>query len=443
MSDMMPTRPPMYGSPWAAPDPAHRHADVPLHPPGGGGGAGRGPVRRVLSAALVLVLGLVLGLGGAAIIDRGRTTGQSTPATTVPARPTSRATTPPATVSPNTTAPDTVSPNTTTPDTGSPGATTPATTPDTTAGRPVTSSVESLSVGVVDINTVLSYQQEQAAGTGMVLSADGKILTNNHVVDGATSISITVVSTGKSYKATVVGTDPSHDVAVIQAQGASGLTPARFGDSSSVAVGDAVTAVGNAGGDGGEPTVAPGNVTALGQEITASDRDGSNPEQLKNLIQVDANLQPGESGGPLYDDQGNVIGMDTAGGSTRSFRGAAGEGYAIAINDAVAIAKQIEAGNDTDTITLGTPGFLGVSVQNNDGGGALVTEVVSGTPADKIGLQAGDVLTNIDGKTIDTVDAVSAALESHHGGDKVPVTWTDADGKTHTETATLADGPAN
>jgi S1-C subfamily serine protease len=269
------------------------------------------------------------------------------------------------------------------------------------------------------------------------------VLTNNHVVEGSTSISVTVVSTGKTYKASVVGTDPSHDVALIKMENASGLTPINLGDSSTVKVGDAVTAIGNAGGDGGEPTVAPGEVVALAQQITASDRDGSNPEQLTNLIQVNANLQAGESGGPLYNATGAVIGMDTAGGATRSFRSTSGEGYAIPIDDAMAVVKQIEAGSDTDTITLGTPGFLGVSVADNNGSGALVTDVVGGTPADEIGLQPGDVLTNIDGHAIDNVQAVSTVLGNHHGGDKVSVTWTDASGASHKETATLVGGRAN
>jgi S1-C subfamily serine protease len=372
----------------------------------------------------VLVLGLVLGLGGAAIIDRGRQSGRATPATTAPA-------TTPSSPSDNTPA--------TTPDTSPPAAST----PDTTTGGRTTSSRASLSIGVVDIDTVLAFEQAEAAGTGMVLTADGEVLTNNHVVQGATTISATVVSTGKTYKATVVGTDPSHDVAVIKLQDASGLTPINLGDSSSVAVGDAVTAVGNAGGRGGQPTVASGHVVALDQEITATDRDGSHPEELTGLIQVDANLQPGESGGPLYDSQGKVIGIDTAGGATRSFRAATGEGYAIPINDALAVARQIEAGQASDTITIGLPGFLGVTLTPDENGSALVGGVESGLPAEQIGLQAGDVLTNIDGKTITKADDVSVALHGHHGGDKVSVSWTDSAGRTHKATATLVEGPAN
>jgi S1-C subfamily serine protease len=430
MSDMMPTRPPTFGSPWAAPDPAHRHFGDTAGPPPPPGRRGPGPLQRALAAVVVLVLGLVLGLGGAAIIDHGRNSGRATTATTIPSAPA--------------TAPDTVTPGTDTPGTASPATTAPAaSSPDTTTGGQTTSSRASLSVGVVDIDTVLEYQQAAAAGTGMVLTADGEVLTNNHVVQGATSISATVVSTGKTYNATVVGTDPSHDVAVIKLEDASGLTPANLGDSSSVGVGDAVTAVGNAGGRGGQPTVASGHVVALGQEITASDRDGSNPEQLTNLIQVDANLQPGESGGPLYNDHGAVIGIDTAGGTTRSFRSATGEGYAIPINDALTVARQIESGVENDTITIGLPGFLGIGLAPDANDNAIIGSVESGLPAEKIGLQAGDTLTNIDGKPITKSEDVKTALHGHHGGDKVSVSWTDAAGGTHKATATLVAGPAN
>jgi S1-C subfamily serine protease len=213
----------------------------------------------------VLVLGLVLGLGGAAIIDHGRNSGGAAPATTLPAR------------RPATTAPPATSPATTpdTPDT--PDTTAPASTPDTTTGGRNTSRTASLSVGVVDINTVLAYDRAEAAGTGMIITADGEVLTNNHVVEGSTSISVTVVSTGKTYKASVVGTDPSHDVALIKMENASGLTPINMGDSTTVQVGDAVTAVGNAGGTG---TLSAGTaqITGLDASVTAGSEDGTDPE---------------------------------------------------------------------------------------------------------------------------------------------------------------------
>jgi S1-C subfamily serine protease len=167
-------------------------------------------------------------------------------------------------------------------------------------------------VGVVNVDTVLKYQGARAAGTGMILNAGGEVLTNNHVVDGATSISVSVVSTGRTYTATVVGTDPADDVAVIQLQHASGLQTAKLGDSSTVAVGEAVTGVGNAGGTG-TLTQAAGTVQALNQSLTATDDNGQNAEQLTGMIESNAPIQAGDSGGPLYNSHGEIIGIDTAG----------------------------------------------------------------------------------------------------------------------------------
>ena len=222
--------------------------------------------------------------------------------------------------------------------------------------------------GVVDVTTNLGYQNAAAAGTGMVLTSNGEILTNNHVVHGATTIKVTVVTTGKTFTAHVVGTDPTDDVAVIQAENASGLSTIPLGNSSSVQVGDAVVAIGNAGGTGGAPSVVTGSVTNLNQTITASDENGSNSEQLHGLIQVDAPIVAGDSGGPLASSSGKVIGMDTAASSTQaSFSdGSAGsQGYAIPINNALAIAKKIESGQASSTIHIGLPGFLGVEVADN------------------------------------------------------------------------------
>ena len=170
---------------------------------------------------------------------------------------------------------------------------------------------------LVDVNSTFGYQGAQGAGTGVVLSSTGEILTNNHVIDGATKISVTDVGNGKTYDATVVGYDASHDVAVLQLHGASGLQTAKLGDSAAAAVGDPVVAIGNAGGTGGTPTSAGGSITALGQSITASDELGGTSEQLSGLIQVNANVQAGDSGGSLVNSAGQVIGIDTS-----RFRGA-------------------------------------------------------------------------------------------------------------------------
>jgi S1-C subfamily serine protease len=291
-------------------------------------------------------------------------------------------------------------------------------------------------VGVVDIDTVLQYQDAQAAGTGMVLSSDGEILTNNHVVAGATSISVTVVSTGTTYTAVVVGTDPTDDVAVLRLQRASGLQTVSL-STAAAQVGQSVTAVGNAGGTGGTPTAAAGQVTAVSRTITASDETGSSSEQLTGLIETDANVQSGDSGGPLYDSAGAVIGMDTAASS-----GGTPDGYAIPIATAVSIARQIEAGVDTGTIHSGYPAFLGVSVQDGDGG-ALVAGVAAGSAADDAGIAAGDTVTAVGGHPVTSADGLGTALESYSPGSRVPIAWTDASGTGRSATVVLGTGPAD
>src|SRR5882757_4996946 len=338
--------------------------------------------------------------------------------------------------------------------------------PAQAADTSTTSATTAQQVGVVDINTVLSYQGAEAAGTGMVLTSSGEVLTNNHVVEGATSIKVTIVTTGATYTAKVVGTDPTDDVAVIQLQNASGLQTAKIGDSSDVKAGDAVTAVGNAGGTGGTPSAAKGSVTATGQTLTASDENGSNVETLTGMIEINANVVAGDSGGPLYDADGNVIGMDTAAStSSPSYGGGANPGggansggansggansgtgattvaYAIPIDKATSIADQIESGHETSTIHIGYPAFLGVSLQDSFNG-SVVAAVGANTPAAQAGLQAGDVITSVDGKAITSASSLSTVISGHNPGDKVKVAWTDTAGQSHTATITLATGPAD
>ena len=167
----------------------------------------------------------------------------------------------------------------------------------------------------------MAIQDATAKGTGIVLTSNGEILTNNHVINGATSVSVTDIGNGKTYKATVVGYDESHDIAVLQLSGASGLTTATTGDSSTVNVGDSVVALGNAGGAGGTPSVAAGAVTALNQSITASDESSGSSEQLTGLIETNADIQAGDSGGPLVNSHGQVIGIDTAASTNYQFGG--------------------------------------------------------------------------------------------------------------------------
>ncbi|MDT4939824.1 MAG: hypothetical protein QOG80_3495 [Pseudonocardiales bacterium] len=296
------------------------------------------------------------------------------------------------------------------------------------------------SVGVVDIVTVLGYQNAKAAGTGMVVTPSGEIVTNNHVVEGATSISVTIVSTGQTYTATVVGTDPTDDVAVIQLANASGLATANFGSSSTVAVGAAVTGVGNAGGTGGTPSASTGSVVALNQTVTASDASGQNSETVTGLIESDAAIQAGDSGGPLYDAAGKVVGMDTAAATGRG--GATVAAYAIPITKALSIASTIESGQASSTIHIGATGFIGVSVSDTTGG-AGIAGVVAGGPAAKAGIVAGDTITAVNGTAVSSGTTLHNLLSSTKPGQQVSVSWTDASGAAHHATVTLVAGPAD
>lgn len=323
-----------------------------------------------------------------------------------------------------------------------------------TAALDTTTATDAQQQGVVLIDTVLGYQSAQAAGSGVVLTSDGLVVTNNHVVEGATEITVTIGTTGATYTAEVVGTDATADVAVLQLQGASGLATAALDDDDDLAVGDGVTAVGNAEG-GGVLLAADGSVTALDQAITTQAEGVSDGESLTGLIQVDADVVSGDSGGALLDDEGEVVGITTAASS-----GSADiTGFAIPIGDVLDVVTQIVAGQDTDTITLGYPAFLGVQLATGTattvpglGGtgtgatgtaGATVAGVVEDTPAAEAGLAAGDTVTAVDGTAVADADALSAALADHAPGDRVTLTWTATDGTTQTATVTLIAGPAD
>jgi S1-C subfamily serine protease len=315
----------------------------------------------------------------------------------------------------------------------------------------VSSIADRVDPGLVDIDTTLGYEEEEAAGTGIVLTSSGEILTNNHVIDGATSISVTDIGNGKTYTATVVGYDTTKDIAVLQLRDASGLQTASIGNSSNVSVGETVVGIGNAGGTGGTPSAAGGTVTALDQSITASDESSGRSEQLTELIETNADIQAGDSGGSLVDSSGQVIAMDTAASAGFSYstggQSSGYQSYAIPINEAISIAKEIEAGTSTSTIHIGTTGFLGVEIESNAqiGGssvsGATVAGVVTSSPAQTAGLAAGDVITSVDGQSVDSAEGLSELLEPYAPGDKVTVAWTTTSGLTETATVQLTSGP--
>jgi len=301
---------------------------------------------------------------------------------------------------------------------------------------------------LVDIVSTFSYQQAEGAGTGIVLTATGEILTNNHVISGATSISVTDVGNGQTYTATFVGYDAAHDVAVLQLQGASGLQTASIGTAAAT-VGEAVVAAGNAGGTGGTPTAAAGSVTALSQSITASNELTGTSEQLSDLIQVDANIQSGDSGGALVDSSGAVIGIDTAGSSNYALSSQTGRGYAIPIADAMTIVTAVEAGQGSTTTHVGDSAFLGVLMGSSGNGrvsrtstaGALVGGVVAGDPAAKAGIVAGDTITSLGGKAVDSATTLGQLMIGYHPGDTVTIGWVNASGTAHTAKVTLVSGP--
>jgi S1-C subfamily serine protease len=296
---------------------------------------------------------------------------------------------------------------------------------------------------LVDVNTALSYEHGEAAGTGIVLTSDGIVLTNNHVIAGATSVSVTDVGNGHTYPGTVLGYDRIHDIAVIQLQSASGLQAASIGNSGKVSVGDEVVGMGNAGGAGGTPSSAAGTVTALNQSITADDESNGTSEQLTGLIQTNANIQPGDSGGALVNASGQVVGMDTAASSSFQFQNSSNDqGFAIPINQALSIAGQIRAGQASDDVHIGPTAFLGVLVSTTgSNSGATLSSVVSGGPAANAGLTGGDTITTVGGKTVSSPSNLTTIISRYAPGDKVSVSWVDSSGSSHQATVQLVSGP--
>jgi S1-C subfamily serine protease len=311
------------------------------------------------------------------------------------------------------------------------------------------SSTPAIGTGVVVVNTKVSYQGGAAAGTGIVLTSSGEVLTNNHVIQGETSVQVVVPGTTHTYSGKVVGYDVSADVAVIQLSGASNLKTASLGDSSKVTAGQTVKALGNAGGTG-TLTSATGTVTGLGKSITVSDDQGGT-EQLVGMIETNAALQPGDSGGPLLNRSGKVIGMDTAASSSFGFRAAAAsDSYAIPINTATTIAKQIESGKATAVVHIGSTAFMGVQISSTVGNGgfgaptsagALIAGTVSGGPAASAGLTTGDVITAINGQSVSSPSTITSLILTKKPGAKITVAYTDQLGTSHVTTVTLGSGP--
>jgi len=312
--------------------------------------------------------------------------------------------------------------------------------------------------GVALVDTVLSGGE--AAGTGIVLSSDGEVLTNYHVVEGSTSIRVTLPGSGRAYTATVVGADQTADVALLKLAGASGLATARI-DDDTLAVGDAVTAVGNAGGTG-SLTAADGTVTDLSSSITTQSEGDVAGERLTRLVETSADVVPGDSGGPLLDAEGEVVGVDTAASS-----GGEIDGYAVPIDTALAVVTQIRSGEETSAVRIGPAAFLGVQVATGavsdsaygygDGygrsygreasgtsnEGASIAGVVEDGAAAQAGIEAGDTITGVGSTAVASASDLTDALAGLDPGDRVRVTWTGADGSSTSAEVTLGSSPLN
>jgi S1-C subfamily serine protease len=298
-----------------------------------------------------------------------------------------------------------------------------------------------IGTGVVVIETNLAYQNAAAAGTGIVLTSSGRILTNNHVIAGATTIRVVVPKTTHTYTARVAGYDTTADVAVLQLQKASNLKTVTTGDASSLKLGARVTAVGNAGGTG-KLTSSRGNVTGLHKSITVRSDNGTT-EQLTGLIETNAALQPGDSGGPLLNSAGRVVGIDTAASSSSPFPvSASNDGYAIPIGKATTIAKQIVSGKSSATVHIGATAFLGVQLEPSFAGqGATIVGVVPGAPAAAAGLVPGDVIIAVAGKAVSGPSDIAPIILTHKPGDRITISYADASGQSLSASVTLASGP--
>jgi S1-C subfamily serine protease len=309
--------------------------------------------------------------------------------------------------------------------------------------------------GLVDINTTLGGVGGEAAGTGMVVTSSGEVLTNNHVISGAVRITATDVGNGRTYSAHVVGYDTTKDVAVIQLEGASGLKTVTLGDSSTVKVGQSVITIGNAGGVGGTPSAAGGSVVALGQSITASDESAQTSERLRDLIQIDGQLQPGDSGGPLVNTSGVVIGMDTAASASFSFQSSGSQGFAIPIDNALRVERAIVAGRGSNTIHIGATALIGVEISTQPAveclsgfatrqpQAAYVRGVVAGGPAASAGIGACDTITSLGGHAVHSPTGLVTVKDRYHPGDRVRIGWIGQGGARHSATVTLSTGPAD
>lgn len=315
--------------------------------------------------------------------------------------------------------------------------------PATAAAEPgdLTWAADQVEPSVVRLDTVVDYQHIMGTGTGFAIDGAGQVLTNYHVVQGADVI--TAVVGGRSFGADIVGYDRGGDIAVLQLRGAGGLPTAALGDSTRIVIGEPVIAIGNAQGSNSPLTRESGSVTALGRTISAEDELTGAKTQMTGLFEIAAPVRAGDSGGPVVNGAGQIIGVTTA--ATVNFQtDPGGEGFAIPINDAMAIANQIRARAPSDTVHIGPPTLLGVGISNSEQHeafpGVIVREVLPGGPAALAGLANGDVILTIDETPIESAAGLTQVLDRHYPGDVIGLTWIDRAGQHRIGKAALTPG---
>lgn len=296
-----------------------------------------------------------------------------------------------------------------------------------------------ISAAIININGTVPGGR--ISGTGMIIAADGTALTNNHVVAGTSDLTAQFGAAGRRYAVTVLGVDPTQDVALIRLVGVRNLPVVPLETSGVVNLGDDVTAEGNALGHNGAPVVVTGQVISLDETLTVLSEGNQTSNTLAGLIQFNAPIQPGDSGGPLLDSAGRVIGMDTAASPTQGDQGAE-FGAAIPIETAVGIAHLMMGGATSPYIQPGHSGILGLSVADSDaGGGAKVVSLTAGDAGALAGIRLGDVITSFAGTALTSAADFQAASQGWLPGDRVAISWRDTAGAAHTATLALSAGP--
>ncbi len=303
--------------------------------------------------------------------------------------------------------------------------------------------------GLVQITTLVDFQGVVGNGAGIVLTPDGQVLTNHHVVAGANNIKAVSMGTGQTFEADLLGYDRANDIALLQLRGAQGLPVAPLGDSNLVALGQPVLTIGNANGSGNPMTHETGAVTNLSRSIAAEDELTGAKNSLGGLIQSSTNLRSGDSGGALVNSAGEVVGMNAAATLNFTIDGDStpgGEGFAIPINRALDIASQIRGGAASPAVHIGPSAMLGIGIAaagETNANGLQVRSVLQGGPAGLAGVRPGDVITVIDGVPIDSANTLTELLDQRYPGNVIELNWLDRAGTPHNAAVTLVVGPVS